>query len=127
MEVSEFRLCSVGPRESYRLQSSSKASLFISGHHLGDITENAYMTKFAKRPFLKRYYFLSTYYVLVPCQAVYLKFTVFVTRNSSPFETRKLKLTELKNLPSDTDGVRKQSRGEKEFQRSFPDKIYRTW
>lgn len=54
------------------------------------------MTEFAKGPFLNWYYFLSTYYVLVPCLAAYLKLTIFVARNLSLFKMRKLKLTELK-------------------------------
>lgn len=103
----EFRLRSVGHKESSRLPRNSKASPFISGHHLRDITESAYMTEFAKGPFLNWYYFLSTYYVLVPCLAAYLKLTIFVARNLSLFKMRKLKLTELKkkkkSLPSDME------------------------
>lgn len=58
--------------------------------------------------------------MLVPCWAIYLKLPyLYVTRNLSLFKTKKWKLTEFKNLPSDTYRVRKQIQRRKGIPEKF--------
>lgn len=58
--------------------------------------------------------------MLVPRWAIYLKLPyLYVTRNLSLFKTKKWKLTEFKNLPSDTYSVRKQIQRRKGIPEKF--------